>query len=36
MPPINKIKITKFRPSLLGVNLKLAIDVYSINPSTIL
>jgi hypothetical protein len=30
MPPIDKIKMTKFRPSLLGVNPKLTIDIYPI------
>jgi len=35
MPPIDEIKITKSRPSLSGANLKPAIDVYPINPSTI-
>jgi hypothetical protein len=36
MPPINKIKMTEFRPSLLGVNFKLAIDIYPIYLSTAL
>jgi hypothetical protein len=36
MLPIDKIKITESRPSLLGVNPKLAMDIYPINPSTIL
>jgi hypothetical protein len=36
MPPINKIKITEFRLSLLGINPKLAIDIYSVYLSTVL
>jgi hypothetical protein len=36
MPLINKIKITKFRLSLLGTNPKLAIDIYPIYLFTVL
>ena len=36
MPPINKIKITKFKSSLLGINLKLTTDIYFINLFTAL
>jgi len=36
MLPIDEIKITKSRPSLLGINPKLATDIYPINPSTTL
>jgi hypothetical protein len=36
MPPIDKIKITEFRPGLLGANLKLVTDIYSIYLSTVL
>jgi hypothetical protein len=34
MPPIDEIKMTKFRPSLLGANPKLTTDIYPIYPST--
>ena len=33
---IDKIKMTKFRPSLLVINPKLAIDIYPINLFTVL
>jgi hypothetical protein len=36
MLPIDEIKMTESRPSLLGVNPKLATDIYPVNPSTIL
>jgi hypothetical protein len=36
MPPIDETKITKFRPSLLGVNPKLAADIYPVYLFTIL
>jgi hypothetical protein len=36
MPPIDKTKMTEFRPSLLGINLKLAIDIYPIYLFTVL
>ena len=36
MLPIDQIKITKFRPSLLGINPKLAINIYFIIPPTVL
>jgi hypothetical protein len=36
MPPTDKIKMTEFKPSLLNVNPKLAIDIYPIYLSTAL
>jgi hypothetical protein len=36
MPPINKIKITKFKPNSLGVNPELVTDIHSIYPFTAL
>jgi hypothetical protein len=36
MLPTDKIKTTKFRPSLLGVNPKPAADIYPIYPFTAL
>ena len=36
MPPTDEIKITEFGPSLLSINLKLAINIYPINPFTVL
>jgi hypothetical protein len=30
MPPIDEIKMTKFGPSLLGINFKPATDIYPI------
>jgi hypothetical protein len=36
MPPIDKIKMTKFRPNLLGINPKPAVDIYPIYPFTAL
>ena len=35
MSSIDKIKMTKSRPNLLGINPKLATDIYFINPSTV-
>jgi len=36
MLPIDKIKITESGPSSLGINPKLAVDIYPINPFTTL
>ena len=36
MLPIDKIKITEFKPSLTGINPKLAIDIYPVNLFTVL
>ena len=36
MPPIDNIKITKSRPSLLGINPKLITNIYFINLFTVL
>jgi hypothetical protein len=36
MLPIDEIKMTKFRPGSLGMNPKLAIDIYPVYPFTIL
>jgi hypothetical protein len=36
MLPIDKIKMTEFGSGLLGVNPKLAIDIYSIYLFTVL
>jgi hypothetical protein len=36
MPPIDKTKMTEFRPGLLGMNPKLAIDIHPIHLFTVL
>jgi hypothetical protein len=36
MPPIDKTKITKFKPGSLGTNPKPATDIYPIYLSTVL
>jgi hypothetical protein len=36
MSPIDKIKMTKSRLNLLGVNPKPTTDIYFINPFTVL
>jgi hypothetical protein len=36
MPPIDKIKMTKFKPGLLGANPKPAVDIHPIYPFTAL
>ena len=36
MPPINEIKMTEFRPGLLGVNPKPTTDIHPVYPFTIL
>ena len=36
MSPINKIKMIKFRPNLLGMNPKLAVNIYPENLFTVL